>query len=273
MKKLLYIGALSALLLSACGDSDNTKTEEPTNAEAANGKVISEGDIQKLYTEPKKFKGYQYDFVGRVFTTPEKDDDGVYLQIWADHENSELNTLVFYEDPTFEVQSDSYVKVSGTVKDIFEGENMMGGKVTAPIVTAKSLEVLDYATAVAPTISSIDVNETIDQHGFSVTVEKIEFAKPHTRVYISVTNNSQDNISFFSHSLKLVANGSQFEEEYVYEADYPKVQSDILPGVTTSGIIAFPSMDSETAELQIHAEGYSDNYELDINPFVFNIKK
>lgn len=233
MKKLLYVGVLFTLLLAACGDSNSSNSESNTDGktgtEETNSKVITGEDIQKLYTDPKKFKGYQYDFVGKVFTTPEKDDDGVYLQVWADHENSELNTLVFYEDPLFEVQSDSYVKVSSTVKDVFEGENMLGGKVTAPIVSANSLEVLDYATAVAPTISTIEVNETIDQHGFLVKVEKIEIAKPHTRVYLSVTNNSEDNISFYQHNVKLVLDGRQLDEEYFYEADYPKLQSDLLP--------------------------------------------
>lgn len=274
LKKLLYLGALSVLLLAGCGDSNsNDKDKSATEVETSNGKIITEGDIQKLYTDPKKYKGYQYDFIGKVFTTPEKDEDGVYLQVWADHENSELNTIVFYADPNFVISGEEYIQVSSTVKDAFEGENMLGGKVTAPTVTASELKIIDYATAVAPTISTIDVNETIDQHGFSVTVEKIEFAKPHTRVYLSITNNTQDNISFFSHSVKLVTNGSQYEEEYFYGADYPELQSDILPGVTTSGIITFDAMDSETTELQIHADGYSDDYDLDINPFVFNISK
>lgn len=133
MKKLLLTLGLSSLLLVGCGD-DSTSSEEGKESTSdeveTSGKTITDAEIQKLYSEPKKFKGYSYDFVGRVFTTPEKDDEGVYLQVWADFENSEYNTIVFYEDSNFEVNSEDYIKVSSTVKDVFEGENMLGGKVT-----------------------------------------------------------------------------------------------------------------------------------------------
>lgn len=277
MKKLLFSAALvSALLLGACGDDSSSSNDKKETASAeveTKGKTITDADIQKLYTEPKKFKDYQYDFVGKVFTTPEKDDEGVYLQVFADHENSELNTIVFYEDPDFEVNGDDYVKVSSTVKDVFEGENMLGGKVTGPIVVASSLEVVDYATAVAPTLETIEVNQEVDQNGFLVKVEKIEIAKPHTRVHLSVTNNSEDNISFYQSDVKLILDGKQLDEEYVYEANYPELQSDLLPGITTSGVIVFPTIDESVTNLKIHAEGYSENYELDIKPFVFEINK
>lgn len=274
MKKLLYIGALSALLLAACGDSgDSGSTDSSANEKEVSGKVISDADIQKLYTDPGKYKGYEYEFVGKVFTTPEKDDDGLYLQVWADPEKSEYNTLVAYPKTDVDIDEGDYVKVTSKVKKVYEGENMLGGKVVAPVVTASALEVLDYAAAVAPTLETIEVNKEIDQHGFLLKVEKIEIAEPHTRLYVTVTNNSNDKISFYSHNVKLINGGTQLEEETDYEADYPEVQSDILPGVTTSGIITFPAIDVGTSALKIHAEGYSDNYELDFVPFVFDVAK
>ncbi|NME07360.1 hypothetical protein [Psychrobacillus sp. BL-248-WT-3] len=271
MKKFLLIPIVfTFILLGACSSEDDTKPAKDTNTSS---KTIEENDIAKLYTTPKEFKGYNYNFVGQVFTTPEKDNKGVYLQVYADSKNYEYNTLVSYEDPNFKVADGDYVKVSGVIEDEFEGENMLGGVVTAPVMRATSLEVLSYEEAVAPAISSLNTGDTIDQNGFVVQVEKIEFAEPHTRLFVTVTNNTNDNISFYSHSIKLISNGTQYEEETDYDADFPDLQSDILPGITTSGVITFPSMDSSITELQVHAEGYSDNYDVDIKPFVFTITK
>ncbi|WP_342566710.1 hypothetical protein MKY09_11620 [Psychrobacillus sp. FSL K6-4046] len=166
-----------------------------------------------------------------------------------------------------------YVKVDGVIEDEFEGENMLGGVVIAPVMNAKSLEVISYIDAVAPTLETLTTGETIDQHGFVVQVDKIEFAEPHTRLYVTVTNNTNDNISFYTHSIKLVSNGTQYEEETDYEADFPDLQSDILPGISTSGVVTFPALDSATTEIQVHAEGYSQNYEIDIEPFIFKVTK
>lgn len=275
MKKILLSSILVLSIgLGACsGDEEKANDSETKGTAETSNKTIEDADVAKLYTSPKKFKGYNYSFTGKVFTTPEKDEDGVYLQVWADPKNSEYNTLIGFEDPNFEVADGDYVKVVGVVEKEYEGENMMGGTLLAPVIKATSVEVLSYVDAVAPTIETLATGETIDQHGFVVQVEKIEFAEPHTRLYVTVTNNSNDNISFFAHSLKLVSNGKQYEGEYDYEANLPELQSDVLPGISTSGVITFPSMDPATTELQVHAEGYSDNYDLDIKPFVFNITK
>lgn len=275
MKKLVFSSMLILSLgLAACGNDEEKKEVSASNStEETSKKTINDGDIAKLYTSPKNYKGYNYSFVGKVFITPEKDDDGVYLQVFADPQNSEYNTLVAFNDPNFEVSEGDYIKVDGVVKDEFSGENMMGGSVVAPLINAKSIEVLSYIDAVAPTIETLTSGEEIDQHGFVVKLDKIEFAKPHTRLYLTVTNNTQDKISFYSHNVKLVSNGTQLEEETDYEANLPSIQSDILPGISTSGIITFPAMDSSITEIQVHAEGYSDNYDIDIKPFVFTIKK
>ncbi|MBO8157855.1 MAG: hypothetical protein H0Z32_15635 [Bacillaceae bacterium] len=59
------------------------------------------------------------------------------------------------------------------------------------------------------------------------------------------------------------------EEQYNYEAEYPEVQSDILPGVSSEGIITFPPLPEDASKFQLYFEGSSDNWELDFQPFVF----
>ena len=39
----------------------------------------------------------------------------------------ELTTVVAYFDPELTLEDGQYIRISGTVIDVFEGENMMGG--------------------------------------------------------------------------------------------------------------------------------------------------
>ena len=282
MKKFaLVIIMLVISFLVACGDS-TAQSEEPTKGESAdetvddaNGKeakgVVAPEDFDKMYSDPSSYKGYEVQFSGQVFTEPEKDADGTYLQVYAKPENFEQNVLVGVQDPDLEVNTDDYVSITGIVKEQFEGENLMGGTIAAPIIQADTVEVVDYITAVSPTLKTIEVNQEIDQHGYVVNLQKVEIADNQTRVYVKAENNTTDSVSLFAHSTKLIVGNEQLESESNYESGLPELQSDILAGVESGGVITFPAIDENTTELTLHADGYSDNYELDIEPFVFEV--
>lgn len=273
MKKITFIAVLVLLMamLGACGG----KTEKsPSSADGNKTKgALKTEDYDKLYTDPKKYKGYEVELTGQIFTEPEKDDDGTYFQMWGDPKNIEKNTLVGINDPKLDVKSGQYVKIKGVVKDEFEGENAFGATIIAPVILAESIEVVDYITAVAPTIKEIKVDQEINQHNFIITLQKIELAESQTRVYIKVQNMTDDNASFYSGSTKLVVGNKQFEEEYMDSetTGLPEPQSDLLPNIETEGVIIYPAIDPNEESLKLYAETYSDNYDLDFVPYVFDV--
>ena len=80
------------------------------------------------------------------------------------------------EDPNVDVAMDDIIHVTGTVKDAFEGENALGGVITAPMILADSIEKTDYQTAFAPAKQTIELNAEQNQHGYKLTVQKVELA-------------------------------------------------------------------------------------------------
>lgn len=275
--RFLVIIALLIALLAACGSEEsnsgsaNSGDESTDDTETSIAETpLTEQEFNQMFSDPDQFKGSAVEFTGQVFTV-ENDAEGVYLQVWADPTNVDQNTLISYEDPNFEVSEEDFVVISGTVRESFTGENAFGGEILAPIIDAKSVEVVDYITAISPTLESIEVQNEIDQSGFVVKVNKIEFAENETRVYASVTNNSDTQISVWIYSAKAIQGSSQFETETNYEANYPEIQSDILPGVTSEGIITFPALDYQTKNASIIIEGNSENYDITIDPFKFDI--
>ncbi|MBO8177157.1 MAG: DUF4352 domain-containing protein [Bacillus sp. (in: Bacteria)] len=275
MKKALLTFIFAALSLSLAGCGEETSTTDGANEAASEvseskGTLLSADEFEKMFSDPKKYKGSKVEFYGRIFVEPERDSDGTYLQVFANN-NSERNTIIMIEDPNVDVAMDDIIHVRGTVKDAFEGENAFGGVITAPMILADSIEKTDYQTAFAPAKQTIELNAEQNQHGYKLTVQKVELADQETRVYVQVANETNNKIYFYTFDAKLIANGKQLEEEMNYDANYPEVQSELLPGVTTDGIIVFPALEEGVSTFQLYFEGSSDNWEIDFEPFVFDV--
>lgn len=273
-RNLLFLLSIITLVLAGCGESQssggNNDTSKKEKKEEA--KLLTEDEFQKMFSDPKKYKDSAVDFYAKVFVEPERDSDGTYLQAYANN-NDERNTIIGVKDPDLDLSVGDIIHVQGKVKDSFEGENAFGGQVTAPVIIADEIEKADYQTAFAPAYATIELNKIQDQHGYKLEVQKVELADKETRVYVKVSNEMDDKISFYSFNAKLTVNGKQFEEEVNYDAEYPEVQSDILPGVDTEGIIAFPAIPKEANQFKLYFEGSSDNYDIEIKPFVFEVNK
>lgn len=278
MRKLMILFCLivATVTLGACGDnessSSNSENAKKTEDIKTKGK-LKEEDYEKLYSDPKKYKGYELEITGKVFAEPEKDEKGTYIQLWADPENAEKNTLVAINDPKFKIKTDDYVKVEGIIKDEFEGENAFGGTITAPIVLAKNIEVVDYLTAVSPTLKEVKVNKEIDQYGIKVTLNKIEIAENQTRVYIKIKNDTKEKASFYPGSAKLIVGNKQLEEEYIDSetTGLQEIQNEMLPNIETEGVIVYPEIDLGEKQIKLNAEVSSENYDLEFKPYTFDI--
>ncbi|MFS0635140.1 DUF4352 domain-containing protein [Mesobacillus foraminis] len=268
--KLMYslLASLLMLSLAECGGTETSTAVKEEKQEEA--KLLNRKEFEQMYTDPKKYKGSKVEFYAKVFVEPEKDEEGTYLQVYANN-NDERNTIIGYEDPDFDVKVDDIILVKGTVEDVFEGENALGGTVTAPMIQAESIQQSDYVTAFSPPKKTIEVSKEVDQHGYIIKLNKIELADTESRVYLTVTNKTKATISFFSFDAKAVAGSKQLETQDNYEAAYPEIPSDILPGVQSEGIIAFPEL-PEKGNVKILFEGSSDNYELEFEPFVFDVE-
>lgn len=100
----------------------------------------------------------------------------------------------------------------------------------------------------------------------------MELAAEETRVYVKIDNTTDEKISFYTFNARLVEGNKQYDPISNYEADYTEVQSEILPGVSSEGIILFDKLENESGQVSLILEGSSDNYELDFKPFTFEIE-
>lgn len=262
----LFLTCIMALGITACGGSTTSSedTSEPPPP------PLSEEDIPKMYANPEQYVGSSVTLTGQIFGGVEYDDDAQYFQMWGDPDNRDWNTVVGYPYPEVDLEDEQYIRIQGVVADVFEGENMMGGTIIAPAIRADSVEVLSYKDAVRPTIATATpATSTIDQYGYSITVEKVELAEKETRVYVSATNNGSDEFHVSDYNMLIIQGNTQYEYELNFEGDYPELQSPIRPGVTTSGVVTFPPI--EQAPFQLFVEGNNFNWEQELDEYVFDL--
>lgn len=288
MKKLIFAFLLFLLLsFTGCTSSPPATTDSPSNANdkdlvetkdpgsdeseaPAEPEYIEESELKIMYSNPDKYKGKYVKLVLTLISNAEYDEDGVYFQGFADIQNYDLNTVVMYSDKSLSLSDGDFVSVDGEIIGEDIGYNAFGGEVRSVLILANTAEKISYIDAVSPTIKTFEGTDPQEQHGCSVTIDKVEVSPIETRVYVTVTNNSDDVFNVYDFNAKIIQNGKQYEPSYNYDADYEELQSDILSTVTSSGIITFEKID-ETTSFEVIIEGHSDDYLLDFEDYRFEI--
>lgn len=267
---ILLVVAMALSLTACSGNSDSSGNKSKEEKK----EYVDENEISEVFSNPDKYKGKYIKLSGKIFNGPDKEDDYVAYQAWHDITNSNKDFVFGVEgDDSYVI--DDYVMVDGKIAGAFEGENMMGGKVSCPLINAESIEKMSYMEAVVPTINEITPENAVsEQNGITLKVDKIEFAEKETRIYLTETNSSSDKFSFNIYDIKVIQNGQQISQDSssmsIYDGNYSELPYDILPNASSSGVLVFPPIDS-SASFQVYAEGYSDNWELEFSPFTIDI--
>lgn len=245
-------------------------TTQPKYDKNGNPVYVENGKFDYIYSSTNEYLGEFVDISGQIFNEPETDGEFTILQIWADPENAEKNTIIYYNGK-LDVKTNDYVKITGYVYEVMDYENAFGGAMSAPVIVATKIEKGSYSEVMSPTLKEVNYsNKSINQHNYKIEVTKIEFAEKETRVYVTAKNDAKDEFSIYTYSAVITQNGKQYEQVNNYDADYEELQSEIKPGITSSGILVFPKIEQQEFKLMI--DGSSDNWDIDINEYVFDLE-
>ena len=223
----------------------------------------------EVYTNAKKYKGYHINVKGQVFQVMSDNGNVKGIQIWLDPDTCEQNMMIYYNTDV-EVKQGDYIMCSGYIDSVTEYKNAYDAKLYAPLVISSDLIKATYIDVMSPTTATITPeNLKQEKYGYSITIDKIEFAEKETRVYATVKNNGKALLNFGD--AVIVQNGKQYNSTDNYEADYEEIPYEIVKGVSSSGIIVFPAVSINDFELTIDV--HSDDYDEEIDKFVFKVSK
>ena len=223
----------------------------------------------EVYTNAKKYKGYHINIKGQVFQVMSDNGSVKGIQVWIDPDTCEQNLMIYYNTDV-EVKQGDYIMCSGYIDSVAKYKNAFGATLYAPSIVSTDLKQATYIEVMAPTIATITPeNLKQEQLGYSISVDKIEFSKRETRVYVTAVNNGKAML-YFSNTV-IVQNGKQYNSETNYEADYDEIPFEIVKGVKSSGIIVFPVINTEDFELTIDV--HSSDYDEALDKFTFKVSK
>lgn len=272
-----------ALLVGGCaeeqaGSTDTSREDTPeqsnsgggeTSQESGSNEIFTNENYSRLSSDPESYVGARVEVVGSLLSAPEFQDGQMAFQMFADPENMEWNTVVVSEGDV-EPEAEDYVRVLGTVDGSFEGENAFGASVVAPRIAASDVEIISAAEALDPARKTLQLSDTQEDQGFSITLNKLEFAENTTRVYVTAENGTGDPVSFYGFDSKIIQGTKQLDQEEPFEYDLAEPQSDLNPGVQTEGAMVFGPVDP-AQPFQIQFEWYSENFNITANPIVFEV--
>lgn len=249
------------IIFALFGENDSSTPPEKKE-------YVKENNYDSVFSNPEKYKDKYIKISGKVFNVEE--DDGTYvLQVWYDTQNSEKDFVVT-TDKKF--KEDDYIKIDGWITGQFSGENLLGGDISCPQINAVTADKSTYKDVVSPTLKDKTVNKSSTQYGVKITVQKVEFAKNETRVYIKVNNTSKYRVSIDAYSARAVQSGKQISiNDNIYDTGYDEVESEVSAGASDTGIIVFKKMDADKP-FTFEIGAYSDNYEIDMKDYKFEIK-
>lgn len=256
---LLFLIILVVLMALLGGDSNyNDGSDYDEN------NIVAEADYSKVFSDTNAYLNRSFNLYGQIFNVLNA-DDGTMFQMYTDAECN--NSVMVYDSGAFEAVEDEYVLVKGVLTDTYTGTNAFGGAVSVPLISAASVEASNYIDAFSRTQQSIEPDDIRwEKDGTSLTIEKVEFAANETRLYVTIENDSNKSVTFFTYSGVLIQNGTQYEVEYNYLAEYDELQDELQPGTSDSGIIAFPAVEPADFDFIIPCDGsdYFQNVKLTI---------
>ncbi len=223
----------------------------------------------EVYTNAKDYLGYHINIKGQVFQVMSDNGNVKGIQIWIDPNTCEQNMMIYYNTDV-EVKQGDYIMCSGYIDSVTEYKNAYDAKLYAPLVISSDLVKATYIDVMSPTTATITPeNLKQEKYGYSISIDKIEFAEKETRVYATATNNGKALLNIGD--AVIVQNGKQYNSTDNYEADYDEIPYEIVKGVSSSGIILFPAITTNDFELTIDI--HSDDYDEEIDKFTFKISK
>lgn len=268
----ILLACMMAMSATACGGSGDTSSGGTSQNEAEPEYV---DNIKAVASDPDAYAGKYIKFSGKASVTDETDET-YGLQVYVD---PDYNDSVLVEAPkdlvSDSISTDDYLSIDAKIEGAFEGQTVMGVDSTWARLTAIAVEKTTYMEAFAPTVKELSLNVSVDQNGFVVTVDKVEYADSETRVYLTVTNNSGYNTSYGVYSIRLIQDGQQIEQDQssssAYMGDYPQLSYDVSAGASTSGVLVFPAIDQTKNFQVIVPDTFSDNYDLEFSDYTLDV--
>lgn len=268
MKKSLSLVIIFIFILSGCGKSTNEFDKD---------NILPDKEEYKLYSSPEDYIGKSVDMNFVLSDSPEYDKkkDGYFA--FGNTSGDNYSSLKFTEEQfkNSSLNAGDSINIKGVIEtDLSDDE----GRVYPRIVVSEVKKVA-FDQAMKPALYSYKGTESKTLQDVTMKLDKVEFAKEETRVYLTITNNSKVPLTT-AWVRPLVVDGQEItgsntSDVYFYNHDNQDEERDplkISPGKTATLLTYYPEIDYKKAsEITLDTTFMLDGTPDLIEGFDFNI--
>ncbi len=237
------IGILLAWLIIPALWQPSTTDSAPRDVSAL--PPLDNGEIVQIIGKGEIPEGRPVSISGMITADPEYNVDGTHLQVYVESGSKEADLIVRF-DGNIEVTQGDYVAIEGALGGRFVGETQDGGSIDMLEIIATSIGSAAAEGVLAPASTVWEPQAKKEEAGVTVSVDKVEFAKAETRVYITARNAGEATavIQVFNSFIK--QSDRFFEPQAELPEGYPEVPVDLSAGAAGAGVIVFRQLDDDT---------------------------
>ncbi len=268
-KKVWFWGIIATIIIAVVATVILIVTREVKPRFDEDGNPVFVELTDEVYTRAEDYLGYHINVKGKVFQVLGDTGTSKGIQIWLDPETSEQNMWIYYSNDVNIKQGD-YIICTGYIKSITSYDNNYGAELSAPLIVSNDMKKSNYIEVISPTKTAVELSGVkAEQYGYSISVDKVEFAEKETRIYFTAGNKGSEKMYTGVDDAIIIQNGKQYNADENYDAEYEAIPYELYNGATSSGIVSFPAM--EVADFQLIVEIHSDNMDEEFDKFIFNI--
>ena len=110
-----------------------------------------------------------------------------------------------------------------------------------------------------------------EKYNYSISVDKIEFFKEETLIFLTATNNGKTTLFVDTTDSVIVQNSKQYKPLSEFAAAYDELPYEIARGAAATGVVAFPAIG--TSDFEFTLDIHSDDFDEELGEIVVRIGK
>lgn len=110
-----------------------------------------------------------------------------------------------------------------------------------------------------------------EKYNYSISVDKIEFFKKETLIFLTATNNGKTTLFVDTTDSVIVQNSKQYKPLSEFVAAYDELPYEIARGASVTGVVAFSAI--STSDFEFTLDIHSDDFDEELGEMVVGIGK
>lgn len=231
-------------------------TSNSGTSSGSNNNILTNSDIDAISSNPNQFNGQWGKFSGKILDVETNGDETAVQLDLSDLDFGKTIAVYFNGVNSSQFVKDDCWTMEGKVTGTVQGQNAFNALLTLPTVEGEKMAKTSCLEALYLSLKNSTINTSQQLGNVKITVNSVEFAEKHTRVFITVQNlNADRKITFSEFDSYIVQGHSQYSPTSApFGFDVKQIDTTILPGVIESGYVFFDPVPQNSFNLQLEAD-------------------